>query len=73
MPSSSSSSSSSSVFISPNHPAELKKANPLPFYESGFSVKSYIHAAEGLIERARGSDQQGSLEDAFLNYRKAAA
>lgn len=73
-PSSSSSglpASPGSSVLSPNHPANLRKqarANLDP----SFSVRSYLGAAAALLEKAEGSDRQGHLESAFVNYIKAA-
>lgn len=70
--SSSTSPSSSSILISPNHPDELKK-QPLPEYDPRFTIKSYLVAAQNLLEKAKSNDAGGQLENAFVNYRKAAA
>ncbi|KAN0063688.1 ubiquitin-specific protease doa4 [Thecaphora frezii] len=60
-----------STILSPNHPINLRK-QAQPKLDSGFSVKSYIGAANALLEKAQAADVQGQLEVAFVNYLKAA-
>ncbi|PWZ03562.1 hypothetical protein BCV70DRAFT_155655 [Testicularia cyperi] len=61
----------SSAFMSPNHPINLRK-QAQPKLDSSFSVKTYIGAANALLEKAKAADAQGQLEVAFVNYLKAA-
>ena len=69
--STSSSSSSPSTFLSANHPLNLRK-QAQPKLDSNFSVKTYIGAANALLDKARAADAQGQIEVAFVNYLKAA-
>ncbi|PWN50446.1 cysteine proteinase [Violaceomyces palustris] len=62
---------SGSQSLSPNHPSNLRK-QAQPQLDSSFSVKSYIGAANALLEKAQAADMQGQLEVAFVNYLKAA-
>lgn len=62
---------SNSTILSPNHPINLRK-QAQPQLDSTFSVKSYIGAANALLEKAQAADAQGQLEVAFVNYLKAA-
>lgn len=57
--------------LSPNHPDNLRKQARATL-DSGFSVKSYVGAANTLLEKAEAADRQGQLENAFVNYLKAA-
>lgn len=61
----------SSSLLSPNHPYNLRK-QAKTHLDPSFSVKSYIGAANALLEKARSSDAQGQAEQAFVNYLKAA-
>ncbi|PWN31967.1 cysteine proteinase [Meira miltonrushii] len=61
----------SSSILSPNHPYNLRK-QAKTHLDASFSVKSYIGAANALLEKARSSDAQGQPEQAFVNYLKAA-
>lgn len=63
--------STTSSFLSPNHPNNLRKQAKTQL-DPSFSVKSYIGAANALLEKARSSDAQGQAEQAFVNYLKAA-
>ncbi|GAC93630.1 ubiquitin C-terminal hydrolase [Pseudozyma hubeiensis SY62] len=64
-------SSSRSHFLSANHPLNLRK-QAQPKLDSNFSVKTYIGAANALLDKARAADAQGQIEVAFVNYLKAA-
>ncbi|SPO29816.1 related to Ubiquitin carboxyl-terminal hydrolase 4 [Ustilago trichophora] len=64
-------SSSSSTFLSANHPVNLRK-QAQPKLDSNFSVKTYIGAANALLDKARAADAQDQIEVAFVNYLKAA-
>lgn len=63
--------STSSSILSPNHPYNLRK-QAKTHLDASYSVKSYIGAANALLEKARSSDAQGQAEQAFVNYLKAA-
>lgn len=65
------SSHSSTSLLSPNHPNNLRK-QAKTHLDPSFSVKSYIGAANALLEKARSSDAQGQAEQAFVNYLKSA-
>ncbi|CDS00039.1 related to Ubiquitin carboxyl-terminal hydrolase 4 [Sporisorium scitamineum] len=62
---------SKSTFLSANHPLNLRK-QAQPQLDSSFSVKTYIGAANALLEKARAADAQDQIEVAFVNYLKAA-
>lgn len=62
---------SSSTFLSANHPLNLRK-QAQPKLDSSFSVKTYIGAANALLDKARAADAQSQIEVAFVNYLKAA-
>ncbi|KAJ1027658.1 hypothetical protein NDA16_001997 [Ustilago loliicola] len=64
-------STSSSTFLSANHPLNLRK-QAQPKLDSSFSVKTYIGAANALLDKARAADAQSQIEVAFVNYLKAA-
>lgn len=61
----------SSSLLSPNHPTNLRKQAKTQL-DPTFSLKSYIGAANALLEKARSSDAQGQAEQAFVNYLKSA-
>lgn len=65
------SSATSSSILSPNHPVNLRKQARATL-DPAFSVRSYLGAAATLLEKAESSDRQGHLEQAFVNYLKAA-
>jgi ubiquitin carboxyl-terminal hydrolase 8 len=60
-----------SSLLSPNHPTNLRKLAKTQV-DPNFSVKSYIGAANALLEKAKSSDAQGQAEQAFVNYLKSA-
>lgn len=60
-----------SSLLSPNHPYNLRKLAKTQL-DPTFSVKSYIGAANALLEKAKSSDAQGQAEQAFVNYLKSA-
>lgn len=64
-------STSKSTFLSANHPLNLRK-QAQPKLDSSFSVKTYIGAANALLDKARAADAQDQIEVAFVNYLKAA-
>lgn len=59
------------TILSPNHPTNLRKQARATL-DTSFSVRSYLGAAAALLEKAESSDRQGHLEQAFVNYIKAA-
>ncbi|CBQ70188.1 related to Ubiquitin carboxyl-terminal hydrolase 4 [Sporisorium reilianum SRZ2] len=59
------------TFLSANHPLNLRK-QAQPKLDSSFSVKTYIGAANALLDKARAADAQDQIEVAFVNYLKAA-
>ncbi|SNX87490.1 related to Ubiquitin carboxyl-terminal hydrolase 4 [Melanopsichium pennsylvanicum] len=65
-------SSTSSAFLSANHPLNLRK-QAQPKLDSNFGVKTYIGAANALLDKARAADAQDQIEVAFVNYLKAAS
>ena len=67
----SSQSTTPSSIMSPNHPTNLRKQAKTEL-DPTFSLKSYIGAANALLEKARSSDAQGQAEQAFVNYLKSA-
>ncbi|TKY88053.1 hypothetical protein EX895_003149 [Sporisorium graminicola] len=62
---------SKSSFLSANHPLNLRK-QAQPKLDSSFSIKTYIGAANALLDKARAADAQDQIEVAFVNYLKAA-
>ncbi len=71
MPAVAAANNGASSFLSANHPLNLRK-QAQPKLDSSFSVKTYIGAANALLDKARASDAQGQIEVAFVNYLKAA-
>lgn len=71
MPAVAAANNGASTFLSANHPLNLRK-QAQPKLDSSFSVKTYIGAANALLDKARASDAQGQIEVAFVNYLKAA-
>lgn len=57
--------------FSPNHPHNLRKLATVDLTEE-YTVKSYVGAANALRDKAQAADLQGQLENAFVNYLKAA-
>ncbi|KAK0545084.1 ubiquitin-specific protease doa4 [Tilletia horrida] len=57
---------------SQNHPESLRSLARIEV-DNRFSFKSYVAAADTLLEKAEAADQQGMLEEAFVNYLKAVA
>ncbi|CAO1616489.1 unnamed protein product [Sympodiomycopsis kandeliae] len=62
---------SSSSQLPSNHPHNLRKQARATL-DPSFSVRSYLGAAAALLEKAESSDRQHHLEQAFVNYIKAA-
>ena len=57
--------------FSPNHPHNLRKLATVDLTEE-YTVKSYVGAANALRDKAQAADLQDQLENAFVNYLKAA-
>ncbi|KAL9932875.1 hypothetical protein V8E36_008130 [Tilletia maclaganii] len=58
--------------ISANHPESLRHQAMIEI-DQRFSFKSYVAAADSLIEKAEAAERQGHLEEAFVNFLKAIA
>jgi ubiquitin carboxyl-terminal hydrolase 8 len=56
---------------SPNHPVNLRRAARAEL-DSTYSIKSYIGAANALLEKAQSAEAGNNLEQAFVNYLKSA-
>lgn len=61
----------SAMPLSPNHPSNLRRIATVDLTDE-YTVKSYIGAANALRDKAQAADLQGQLEQAFVNYLKAA-
>lgn len=60
-----------SSLLSPSHPTNLRK-QAITELDPNFSIKSYLGAANALLEKARSSEAQGQAEQAYVNYLKCA-
>ncbi|KAE8271216.1 hypothetical protein A4X09_0g1106 [Tilletia walkeri] len=58
--------------LSVNHPESLRHQAMIDI-DQRFSFKSYVSAADSLLEKAEAAERQGHLEEAFVNYLKAIA
>ncbi|CAD6890709.1 unnamed protein product [Tilletia controversa] len=58
--------------LSVNHPESLRQQAKIDI-DQRFSFKSYVSAADSLLEKAEAAERQGHLEEAFVNYLKAIA
>ncbi|KAK0556562.1 ubiquitin-specific protease doa4 [Tilletia horrida] len=56
--------------MSANHPEVLRQQAAIEI-DQRFSFKSYVAAADSLLEKAESAERQGHLEEAFVNYLKA--
>jgi hypothetical protein len=63
--------STASALLSPNHPRNLRKLATIDLTDE-YTIKSYVGAANALRDKAHSADLQGQLEQAFVNYLKAA-